>query len=66
MAPSSSICVSFFLHFDESANATDDDRKSRNKRIGREALKQKHCKLAKAAHLCHLTRRHRLRLRQQG
>ena len=47
MAPSSSICVSFFTDFDENANAAEDNHKSRNKRIDREVLKQKHRKLAK-------------------
>ena len=47
MAPSSSICVSFFTYFDENANVAEDNHKSRNKRIDREVLKQKHRKLAK-------------------
>jgi len=47
MAPRSSICVSFSSDIDKSVIATEDDRKSRNKRTDQEVLKQKHRKLAK-------------------
>ena len=47
MAPSSSICESFSSNFDEDMIVTGDDRKLRNKRVDRAAMKQKHRKPTK-------------------
>ncbi|RLM69888.1 hypothetical protein C2845_PM17G06140 [Panicum miliaceum] len=55
MAPSSSTCVSFPAGFSGSAMATKDDRKWRNKRTDRAALKQEYSKLAKAKERAYAT-----------
>ncbi|KAG2570363.1 hypothetical protein PVAP13_7KG075100 [Panicum virgatum] len=55
MAPSSSICVSFFTDFDENVIATGNDRQWRNKRIDRAVMRQKHRKLAKVKERAYAT-----------
>jgi len=55
MAPSSSICVSFFSDFDEDVIVAEDDCKLRNKRVDRAAMKQKHRKLAKIKECAYAT-----------